>query len=440
VLELDRRVDVARVQDAVNALVRRHPLLRTTIHDAGVEVVRRVHPPGAAEVPVAVGGGDDAVTRVLDWVFTASLLPRIKLGVRREPERPGDTLVLALDHLVSDQRSLELLLAEPGELYAGHRSIERPGEQHVEDDEDPPSPDRRESDLAFWADRLRDAPPVLDLPFRLRSPAVPSFLGASRDQPLGAGASGRVGRFCTSARVSPFALVLTVFARRLALWAGVDDLVIGVPMAGRESAAEQDVLGFFVRTVPIRIRGVSARSTSDAVRGTAEDLLEAAEHAAVLFEEIVERLGGPRGLARNPVFQVWCNDLSHAEEPSTLGDAVARVVDPPARWSLFVCLCLCRGQGGTLRRRLVHSRDLWAGDTAAEFLRSAPKTCSKRSALSGSTVRPDQPRPPCSLPAAPARIWSTRCSTGRTPRRSAPPWQVPAASSPSSSCDTGSCR
>lgn len=396
VLELDRRVDVARLQGAVNALVRRHPLLRTTIHDAGVEVVRRVHPPGVAEVPVAVGGGDDAVTRVLDWVFTASLLPRIKLGVRREPERPGDTLVLALDHLVSDQRSLELLLAELGELYAGHRSIERPGEQHIEVDDDPPSPDRRESDLAFWADRLRDAPPALDLPFRLRSPAVPSFRGASRDQPLGAGASERVGRFCTSARVTPFALVLTVFARRLALWAGVDDLVIGVPMAGRESAAEQDVLGFFVRTVPIRIRGVSARSTSDAVKSTAEALLEAAEHAAVSFEEIVERLGGPRGLARNPVFQAWCNDLSHAEEPSTLGDAVARVVEPPARWSLFdVCLYLCRGQGGTLRLRLVYSSDLWAGDTAAEFLRQ----CTQDLLQTVGAERSDGPAGPA--PAAP---------------------------------------
>jgi amino acid adenylation domain-containing protein len=367
VLDLDRRVDVARLERAVNALVRRHPAIRTTFRDTGQDVQRHVHPAEEAGVRVRVGRTDSVVTDVLDHLFVPHLLPRLAVGVRQRAGEWGDTVLLAIDHLVADQRSLDLVLAELAELYAGRQPADSP----VSDTGvTPPTPERRELDLAFWRDRLQDAPQALNLPWQRQRPRVPSFRGASLDVELGADGSSLVERFCARTRVTPFVFVLTVFARRLGRWAGVDDLVVGVPMTGRESPAEQDAIGFFVRTLPVRLRVAAGQQVEAAVEAGAEALFEATEHAAVSFEEIVEHLGGSRDLAHNPVFRVWCNDISHEEPPASFGEATATLVHPPARWSLFdlnLYLYLCRGEAGTLR--LVYSTDLWDEDTAAAFVR-----------------------------------------------------------------------
>lgn len=367
VLDLDRRVDVARLERAVNALVRRHPAVRTTFRDTGQDVERHMHPADGAGVRVRVGRTGSVVTDVLDHLFVPHLLPRLAVGVWQHAGERGDTVLLAIDHLVADQRSLDLVLAELAELYAGRQ----PADGEVGDaGVTPPTPEQRELDLAFWRDCLQDAPRALNLPLRWPRPVVPSFRGASLDVELGSDGSSLVERFCAGARVTPFVFVLTVFARRLGLWVGVDDLVVGVPMTGRESPAEQDVIGFFVRTLPVRLRVAQEQQAEAAVGASAEALFEAAEHAAVSFEEIVEHLGGSRDLANNPVFRVWCNDVSHEEPPARFGEATATLVHPPARWSLFdLSMYLCRGEAGTLRLRLVYSTDRWDEDTAAAFLR-----------------------------------------------------------------------
>jgi len=367
VLDLDRSVDVPRLEHTVNALVRRHPALRTTFRDNGQDVQRLVHPADEAVTRVHAGRTDRVHTDVLDHLFIPDRLPRFAVGVRQDAGQRGDTVLLALDHLVADQRSLDLVLAELAELYAA----DVPGDGEADDvGFVAATSERREADLAFWRERLQDAPRALNLPWQRQRPQVSTYRGASLDLELGADGSDLVEQFCARNRVTPFVSVLATFARRLGLWAGVDDLVVGVPMTGRESPAEQDAVGFYVRTLPVRLQLAAQQSAEAAVRAAAEALFEAAEHAAVSFEEIVEHLVGARDLTQNPIFRVWCNDVSHEEPPTRFGQSTVTLVHPPARWSLFdLGLYLSRSAAGTLRLRLVYSTDLWHEETASEFLR-----------------------------------------------------------------------
>ena len=371
VLALDRRVDVPRLERAVDALVRRHPALRTTFRDSGREVLRHVHPSGEGRVRIRAGRTGRVLADVLDHPFVPHLLPRLAIGVWQRADQQGDTVLLAIDHLVADQRSLDLVLAELAELYAGRPPAD--GEK-ADAGVTPPTSERRELDLVFWRNHLHDAPRELDLPWQRQQLVVPSFRGASLDVNLNPEESRRAEQFCARMRVTPFVFVLAIFARRLGLWAGVDDVVVGVPMTGRESPSEQDAIGFLVRTLPVRLRSVTKPRTEVTIEtrleAAAEALLDAAEHATVSFEEIVEHLGGSRDLTHNPVFRAWCNDISHEEPPVRFGEATATLVHPPARWSLFdLSLYLCRGEAGALRLRLVYSTALWREETAAAFLR-----------------------------------------------------------------------
>ena len=359
VLEVDGVLDRDRLWNALDHVVRGHRPLRETFHRQGDQVLRRLHERGCPRM--IEGSTATVVTDVLDQHFRADRLPRIAAGIRRGPGT-GDVLAVAVDHLVADQRSLDVLLTELAHAYA-HADETWPERA---DEVTPVDAGRRERDLRYWSRRLADAPPLLPLPFALDSPATRSLRGASVDLSLGEAASAAVRRFCADARVTPFALVLRTYARLLARWAGVDDLVVGVPMSGRETPRQQSAVGFHMRTVPIRLRF----SDGDLdLAETADALVDGAEHAAVSFEEIVERLARPRDLTNHPVFQVWCNDVSEAASAPDFGGIPARLTDPPARWSLFdLGLYLARDMRGDLRLRLVHRSDRWTPATAEAFL------------------------------------------------------------------------
>lgn len=352
-LALDTPLDLGRLERAVRALVARHPALRTVVtRDGRAEVL-----PAGAGVP-AVLDGPDIGGQVLDHVFRPAEPGRLAVGAERGDG--GCTLLIALDHLIADQRALDIVLADLAALYAGRELGDAPASA---------GPGEPGSDLGYWLGRLEDAPRRLDLPFRRRRADVATLRGASCDVALGAELTERLRGWCAAARVTPFAAVLAVFARQLGLWAGTDDLVIGVPVSVRRRAAEQDAVGNFVRTLPLRLRPAPGRLGPAAVAAAAGVLYEAAEHPGLAFDELVARLGGPRTLAGNPVFQAWCNDVSQAVTPVAFGDAAARPMWPADRWSLFdVGLYLCPASDGGLRLRLAYSQDLWDAGTAREFV------------------------------------------------------------------------
>ncbi|HEY1620390.1 MAG TPA: amino acid adenylation domain-containing protein, partial [Streptosporangiaceae bacterium] len=371
-LALDGRADPGRLRRAVEGLVRRHPALRLTITGRG----QPRSWPASDAVPQVVTGADVA-GRVLDQVFRPDALPRLAVGVQRPPGGP-DTLLVALDHLIADQRALDIVLGDLAALYDGR-------------DPGPPpqsAPEAAEpDDLDYWLGWLDGAPRRLELPFRRARPAVTTLRGGSCDIALGGELTGALRAWCAAARVTPFAAVLAVFARQLGLWCGVDDLVIGVPVSVRRSAAEQDAVGNFARTLPVRL----APGALDAagVTAVAAALYEAAEHPGLAFDELVARLGGPRTLAHNPVFQVWCNDVSQAQVPAALGDAPVTADWPADRWSLFDAgLYLCPAAGGGLRLRLAYGDDVWDAVTASEFL--AQCAAALRDAVSPVAPPPDR--------------------------------------------------
>jgi non-ribosomal peptide synthetase component F len=80
--------------------------------------------------------------------------------------------------------------------------------------------------------------------------------------------------------------------------------VIGSPIANRQDAALEPLIGCFINTLPMRVR-VSARATPrellEQVRQTA---LEGYQHQDIPFERLVQELAPERRIDVMPIFQV----------------------------------------------------------------------------------------------------------------------------------------
>ena len=108
-----------------------------------------------------------------------------------------------------------------------------------------------ETQLRYWKQRLADAPPVLKLPTDRPRPPVQSFRGSAqrfvddavtRDlKPL----SQRSG-------ATLFMTLLAAFATLLSRYSDQEDIVIGSPIANRNRAEIEPLMGFFVNTLALR--------------------------------------------------------------------------------------------------------------------------------------------------------------------------------------------
>ncbi|MEV2240432.1 amino acid adenylation domain-containing protein [Micromonospora sp. NPDC049891] len=305
-------LDRAVLRAAVADLVARHESLRTTVVERDGEPVQVVTPNVAVDIgaedlrsaPDAVLAErvEAAVSTPLD-LATGPLLRLRLLRVADEEHR----LIVVLHHIVADGWSVSVLFAEFAALYAAHRAGRPAGL--------PPLPfsygevARRErndwdDDLRYWSDHLAGAPRVLELPLDHPRPPVASSRGDSWHFDLPAGPVRDLVAVGQARQATPFMVLLALFQVLVHRYAGQDDVVIGVPVANRDRAGLEGLIGFFVNTLPIRTDLAGDPSFAELLDRVRDACLGAYAHQEVPFDRLVEELKPARDLSRPPLVQV----------------------------------------------------------------------------------------------------------------------------------------
>jgi hypothetical protein len=100
-----------------------------------------------------------------------------------------------------------------------------------------------------------------------------------------------------------FSTLLAAFQIALARWSGVDDLVVGTPVANRNKRAVRETMGYFAGIVPLRGQVEPGRRFGDQVREVHQSTMDAFAHV-LPFAELVKTLGGASAAGAHPIFDV----------------------------------------------------------------------------------------------------------------------------------------
>ena len=85
---------------------------------------------------------------------------------------------------------------------------------------------------------------------------------------------------------------------------GQEEVVVGIPYANRDHPATQDVVGYFVNTLAVRVTvGGTGLSFCDVVKQCHRGVMQGTMHAVVPFVKVVEAVVEERDTSRTPVFQ-----------------------------------------------------------------------------------------------------------------------------------------
>lgn len=313
-------LNVIALQQTLNAIVARHESLRTTFGDVRGIPIQVIAPSLVLPLPV-IDLGD---------LLEVEREAKLQEDLNEEAKRPFDlihgpllraslfhlgkldhVLLLTFHHIISDGWSIGVFFHELTVIY-GAFSAGQPS----------PLPDLQiqyadyalwqkerlqgevlEQQLAYWKDQLKGAPAVLELPSDRPRPAVETFRGARQPIMLPTSLSGALKELSRHEGVTLFITLMAAFQALLARFTGQDDIVVGVPMAGRTQAETEELIGPFLNTVVLRTDlsgNPTFRELLCRVRGVA---LGAYAHQDVPFEKLVEELQPNRSLSRNPLFQ-----------------------------------------------------------------------------------------------------------------------------------------
>ncbi|HET7463045.1 MAG TPA: amino acid adenylation domain-containing protein, partial [Longimicrobium sp.] len=314
-------LDVDALERSLGEIVRRHASLRTTFAEVDGSPVQVIAPFGGFVLPVeeASGAGradreaavrrraGEEARRAFDLsagpLFRASLL---RLGAE------DHVLLLPMHHIVSDGWSMGVLNRELAALYAAYREgrtspLPELGVQYADYalwQRAQLAGEVLERQLAYWRERLADAPALLELPTDHPRAPVQTYRGASVPVELSAELLERLQALGRREGATLYMTLLGAFQVLLSKYGGSDDIVVGSPIAGRTRKEIEELIGFFVNTVVLRTDLSGDPTFRELLGRVREGTLGAYAHQEVPFEKLVAELQPERSLSHAPLFQV----------------------------------------------------------------------------------------------------------------------------------------
>ncbi|MEV4640388.1 condensation domain-containing protein [Actinoplanes sp. NPDC049548] len=282
-VRLDGPVDLDRLAAGLAAFTARHPVLRTTFAVVDGEPRQTVHTGLTADIRRAScpGGDEQAYAMARELAREPFDLARGPLlrAVLAEAGPDRSWLLLAVHNLVFDAWSFELLLdqlAEPptGDPPPGFVTVARRRDAWVA------GPAGREA-AAHWAAVAADPPPPV-------FPVGPerTGIGRRREFTLPADVGTALTAVARAEGCTPFAAWCAVLWSLLSEWSGNPDVLFGTFTANRGEAGTDEVAGYLLNVVPVRLRDPGSGSFRDRVRGAAGPVRDVQRHGAYPAELI----------------------------------------------------------------------------------------------------------------------------------------------------------
>jgi amino acid adenylation domain-containing protein len=314
-------LDLSTLQKAFERITLRHEAFRTTfsaVADRPVQVIGDAPAfkftmssledvtPEAVEDKLRQLGHDEARE---PFDLEHGPLLRIKVARLSETEH---VVFVTTHHIVSDGWSLGILMRDlattyenltaqtPAPLpelsiqYADYAVWQR---QWLERD-------LLDRQLSYWKNQLQGEPAVLELPKDRLRPPVQTFNGARHSVQLSQKTTEALKELSHSEGVTLFMTVLAAYQTLLYRYTGQENITVGTPVAGRNAAELENLIGFFVNTLPLRTTLTGSLTFNELLARVRETSLEAFANQDLPFEQLVEAMQPERDLSRTPLFQV----------------------------------------------------------------------------------------------------------------------------------------
>ncbi|BEK92864.1 non-ribosomal peptide synthase/polyketide synthase [Nocardia seriolae] len=322
-IRLTGPLDVPALQAAIADVVVRHEVLRTVYPDTESGPAQVVIPAASvAELPVlkAIPVTEESVTAAVAEVIGAGfdVTATVPLRAALFELAPEDyVFVVVMHHIAGDGSSLAPLARDVMLAYSARKAGAAPAwpplpvqyadyaiwqRELLGATGDPAALATRQ--LGFWTETLAGLPPLLALPADRPRPQLLDATGRRVDFTVDAETHTALAELGRDNGATLFMTVHAAFAALLSRLTGAADIAVGTPIAGRDDAMLDDLVGVFVNTLVLRTGIDPGEVFTDLLRRVRSADLAAFDNAELPFEQLVAALDPERSTDRNPLVQV----------------------------------------------------------------------------------------------------------------------------------------
>ncbi len=320
-LRLTGQLDVAALQASVQALWQRHEILRTNfVLVAGASEAQQVIAEATSNFALAqydLCALDNVqevlaqhIAQVMHTPFDLAQEPLIRVALLRT-QSDEHLLLINQHHIISDGWSIQLLVQELAQLYSAFKQGQSNPLAPLTLQYADYAVWQRQSlqgaalqqQVAYWRKQLTGAPSLLNLHTDYPRPAIQNHAGGSLDFTLNATITAGLRQLSARHGTTLFMTLLAAWACLLARMSGQAEIVIGSPVANRQRREIEQVCGFFVNTLALRVDVGAAPSFAALLAQVKTCTLDAYAHQDLPFEQVVEALQPERSLSHSPLFQ-----------------------------------------------------------------------------------------------------------------------------------------
>lgn len=331
---LTGELDVASLQAALDDVVGRHEILRTSIARNARPPYQLVHPavPASLEVrqlPESAGRNrnlycEQLMTEVQGEPFNVADLPLLR-AVLGQFDRQDAVLILTMHHIAGDAWSMQLAIRDLMACYARRRGFDadlpplRQYRDYIQAQRAEATPQRLQPWQDYWRAALRGAR-VFQLPTRPAHPAGAGY--AMHNFAITGTLATDLNRLASQARSSPFMVLLSAFYLLAHQLTGETDLVVPPFTTGRNDGRFHDTIGPFLNYLPVRTELAGCRSFSDLLARTRTSCLAGYAHDIPfeLIQQVVPDLLEPIGPGRTQVAFEMVQSTGPAGAVTVIGD------------------------------------------------------------------------------------------------------------------------
>ncbi|WP_340067238.1 amino acid adenylation domain-containing protein [Ascidiimonas aurantiaca] len=312
------------LQKAYKALVKRHESLRTVFveNDEG-EIVQQIREEEIFTGNIEIEYEDlrhvtdkETITRkqvseIFHHEFDLEKGPLVRSSLLHTEDNQW-VFCYVIHHIISDGLSMDVLIKELLTLYKAFvhnepyplKSLRIQYKDYAAWQQRSLLADTMASHREYWLQQFEGETPILNLLTDKKRPPVKTFNGDAVVGKLNENSIQLLKELGKKEGITLHMILLGLVNTLLHRYTHQNDIVVGSPVAGRVHSDLEDQIGFFVNTLAFRTRFRGDESFENLLLHIKQVTLEAYEHQAYPFDELVNALSLQRDLSRSVLFDV----------------------------------------------------------------------------------------------------------------------------------------
>lgn len=319
--ELKGALEIDVLKKALLCIVKRHDAMRMCFRFNQDNIQAIVEKNKGIDVPVRLIDSseniDDVIHELHAKPFDLAIAPLFRCCLLQLSE-VSYVLVYVVHHIITDGWSLGLLSKELMHHYnallsdANYELATNVASyaDFIEWQRADLTPARRQAILSFWKNSLIDPPEALQFPRLPRKDSTVALSVHEQRMVLSGQATEQLTQFSRTHGVSLFVTLLSAYQVLLARYANQLDLVVGIPFFSREEAQFEKTLGYFINTLPFRMKFEFTHDFVAIIQRNQSLVLAAQQHQTLPLAELIGALDLPRHTDHPPLFQVLFNFIN----------------------------------------------------------------------------------------------------------------------------------